>query len=470
MRPDAFVILRHCLSPFIHPFSFPAMFRLSSLALVTMTIAFAAPAYAAGPFLLHAFELHGFDEQIPATLGYDSSASVVYFREMGALTSDELLLQQQHETAGCYPFYLMKEGEVVELGFNCRTFFCVGYQKGPKQCKDLAGETTGGVVEISRRMNGIRRPSTRMYFDELEKNDRTQEIQRRIEDLRRIACRPFYLMDFDVAVGEGFSCDEVGTYPAFSAARTCTNDWRTLEGVQCTVPLRQDEEAVRQWALRRQEHDEVVMSGVSLRERVALEPEMAAVSGAVVVSAKTEMSPAQFPDVRVGSYGYTAITSLADEGLIHGYDDGTFKPKQSINRAEFVRLAIETLRPNAVRGESECFPDVGNRWYAPFACAAKRLGVVKGYADGMFKPMQPITKAEALKVLLMLAKAPESEDAELPRGVADGEWYAPFVRTAVAAGVIRETVFPADTALTRADTAVWLYRLRQEEASVATRR
>lgn len=45
----------------------------------------------------------------------------------------------------------------------------------------------------------------------------------------------------------------------------------------------------------------------------------------------------------------------------------------------------------------KCFPDVDpNAWYHPFICAAQQLGIANGFADGKFKPNDPVTSLEAI--------------------------------------------------------------------------
>ncbi len=104
----------------------------------------------AAVFLYSGFELHGFDKAILEALGYQS-ASVTYLKELGSLTNAQATMRSDYEQLGCFPFNILVNGGIVESGFNCQTFFCVGYTKGPKICKNKDGEAFGGVVEINNR-------------------------------------------------------------------------------------------------------------------------------------------------------------------------------------------------------------------------------------------------------------------------------------------------------------------------------
>ncbi len=133
---------------------------------------------------------------------------------------------------------------------------------------------------------------------------------------------------------------------------------------------------------------------------------------------------APFPDMQTSWFGYqNDVTYLKNKGAIGGYPDGLFHPKDTINRAEFLKL-IFSSKDNAEPANAECFADVPvDAWYAPFVCAAKRRGIISGYRVGtryIFKPDQPIVFAEAIK-MASLAYGNDVEEGP-PK-----EWYKPFV-------------------------------------------
>ena len=104
-------------------------------------------------------------------------------------------------------------------------------------------------------------------------------------------------------------------------------------------------------------------------------------------------------------YGYQEnVAYLIGKGSINGYPDGLFHPKDTINRAEFLKLVFRSK--GAVEPVTDdCFDDVpADAWFAPFVCAAKRRGIVSGYTAGsrqVFKPGQPILFAEAIKMAVL---------------------------------------------------------------------
>lgn len=92
-------------------------------------------------------------------------------------------------------------------------------------------------------------------------------------------------------------------------------------------------------------------------------------------------------------------------GIIDGYQDGSFKPDASVNRAEALKILISTakLKPFDSFDYNGEFTDVAlHTWYEPYLETALSYDFVSGYEDGTFKPGQPITRAEAGKVTVFI--------------------------------------------------------------------
>jgi len=118
------------------------------------------------------------------------------------------------------------------------------------------------------------------------------------------------------------------------------------------------------------------------------------------VQGSTAFAAAQFSDIYSSDELTAELTYLTDAGVIEGYSDGSFKPLNLINRAEFTKMVVAGVlgkKPSASEF-SNCFQDVLNDWYAPYICYAKEEGWVEGYSGGVFEPEYEITKAEAVKI------------------------------------------------------------------------
>ncbi|MDX9970442.1 MAG: S-layer homology domain-containing protein [Candidatus Gracilibacteria bacterium] len=111
---------------------------------------------------------------------------------------------------------------------------------------------------------------------------------------------------------------------------------------------------------------------------------------------------ASFTDVSTENEFSTYINWLQDQGVVQGYEDGTFGVYKDINRAEFLKMLYETIGgiDTSKFPKQSPFPDVSeNIWYYKYVTQAYIDGVVQGYTDGTFKPENNITLAEALKIV-----------------------------------------------------------------------
>lgn len=132
-----------------------------------------------------------------------------------------------------------------------------------------------------------------------------------------------------------------------------------------------------------------------------------------------------FSDVSSSRWSNRAISTLANANIISGYPDGTFKPSQTITRAEFTAIAA---RFDTVTNVSNPFSDTVGHWAEKQISFAASKGWVKGYSDGTFKPGQPITRGEAITLTNnLLGRAVDANG--LTEGVRqwadneEGAWY-----------------------------------------------
>ena len=113
-----------------------------------------------------------------------------------------------------------------------------------------------------------------------------------------------------------------------------------------------------------------------------------------------------------------SVEYLREEGIVEGYVDGSFKPEQKINRAEFTKMVVDGLLGEVDPSyAADCFDDVtAEMWYAKYICYAKDLGIVDGHPDGTYRPGEEIQQPEALKIIFNTLGEP------VPENNAE-EWY-----------------------------------------------
>lgn len=109
-----------------------------------------------------------------------------------------------------------------------------------------------------------------------------------------------------------------------------------------------------------------------------------------------------FSDISEGSRYFLPITELEKEGIIQGYDDGTFKAKEKINRAEALKMIMEASGKYAEENSTDSsFNDVSeNSWFSKYVSVAEKNGIIDGDSEGNFRPWDNVNLAEALKIII----------------------------------------------------------------------
>ena len=133
------------------------------------------------------------------------------------------------------------------------------------------------------------------------------------------------------------------------------------------------------------------------------------------------------------------IEQLRAAGIVHGKRPGAFEPNAPLTRGELVKIALNAFGVAVPTSATvKPFTDVEtSAWYAPYIAKAKELGIVQGYSNGAFKPNQTINRAEALKILIGASglDVPTDPSAMIAKGwtyahfadVPVSAWYAAYV-------------------------------------------
>ena len=125
-----------------------------------------------------------------------------------------------------------------------------------------------------------------------------------------------------------------------------------------------------------------------------------------------------FSDVTADSWYNQTVSTLARMGIVKGYEDGSFRPNAPITRAEFGAIATRFFAETGATYEPGTFTDVtGNEWFANAIQDAVNLGLIGGYPDGTVRPNNNITRAEACAIVnRTLGRVPDA-DHLLPEDV-----------------------------------------------------
>lgn len=174
-----------------------------------------------------------------------------------------------------------------------------------------------------------------------------------------------------------------------------------------------------------------------------------------------------FSDMELGDANFEAIEYLVKTETLQGYSDGTFKPDQTINRAELMKILVagQGIEPDTTLYK-DCYPDVGSEWFAPYICYATEQGWVNGYPDGTFLPGNTVNKVEAIKMLVnsqgLSESLPSSVNETLFIDTDNDAWYAPYLHVAKNANLLEENgaYYDPSGSMNRGGVAENLFRAR----------
>ena len=156
-----------------------------------------------------------------------------------------------------------------------------------------------------------------------------------------------------------------------------------------------------------------------------------------------------FIDVSSSHWAKNYIEALYRKGIVKGRDANIFAPNENMTRAEFVKvvlkaIGVETENPDDIK--TAPFSDVPlYAWYAPYVTKAKDLNLIIGYKDGTFDPDEPISRAEAIKILFTafrfdltmrnLEKSVSCKQRFID--IQKNDWYFPFADFAIQTGIMQ---------------------------------
>lgn len=123
--------------------------------------------------------------------------------------------------------------------------------------------------------------------------------------------------------------------------------------------------------------------------------------GILIFALLSQSAFASFTDVPSNYKFFTSISWMEKNGVVQGYEDGTFGINKNVNRAEFLKMLYETMGTTSFNESvSLPFSDVpADAWYTKYVKKAYADGIVNGYPDGTFKPDNNINLAEAVKIV-----------------------------------------------------------------------
>lgn len=157
-----------------------------------------------------------------------------------------------------------------------------------------------------------------------------------------------------------------------------------------------------------------------------------------------------------------AIEYVREQGIVQGYDDRTFRPNNPINRAEFLKILLESdsQSTNNCTQNTKSFPDVQSTdWFFQYVQDATSCSIIEGYPDKTFKPGNEITYSEAAKIVVKTLFRQDSDKYNSPTST----WYEPYTTyLSNLKAYPRQDMQPADL-ITRAEMSEIIFQIQTKQ-------
>lgn len=195
-------------------------------------------------------------------------------------------------------------------------------------------------------------------------------------------------------------------------------------------------------------------------------------TGAMLLSTGVTASAASDMD---GHWAGGTLYAFAEQGLLQGYGDGTYRPDEPMTRAQFAAL-VNRVTGLTAQADLSGYTDVPeDAWYAPELAKALAAGYLQGTSDTTLSPETPVTREQAVTLLSrLLGLRADQADVDALNRYADGtrvsDWavdaFAAMVREGYVEGMTGNTLSP-DTVLTRAQGVTLLSRTMEALQAVS---
>jgi len=158
-----------------------------------------------------------------------------------------------------------------------------------------------------------------------------------------------------------------------------------------------------------------------------------------------------------------AVKFLNRRGIVRGFPDGTFRGRGFVTRAEISKmLLLASGRRERILPEKRIFRDVSrDEWFAPVVAGVLRHRIANGYPDGTFRPNDLVNRAEFLK---MFSRAFDTRTG-FPTGfldVGEKDWFFRYAEVGERFNLFPgATAFlHPERKMTRAEVAVAIFRAK----------
>ncbi|MEB4782850.1 S-layer homology domain-containing protein [Paenibacillus jamilae] len=123
-----------------------------------------------------------------------------------------------------------------------------------------------------------------------------------------------------------------------------------------------------------------------------------------IMKLETKEGSTTYKDVPSTYWAKDSIIALTTQHLMNGYADGTFRPEQPITRAEMAAILASWKQLKGTQTTASPYTDIEKHWARDSIVALANAGWITGYNDGSFQPNKYITRVETVTILNTILK------------------------------------------------------------------
>lgn len=176
-----------------------------------------------------------------------------------------------------------------------------------------------------------------------------------------------------------------------------------------------------------------------------------------------------FSDITEAAWAAEYIKYAAENGIMTGGGDGTFRPNDAVTRAEFLKILIVSLKLSDETPQTAGFSDVPTgAWFEGYVNTGVSLGVVNGTSKTEFSPNAPVSRQDAAVMIQRAVSAAglklhiAGDAQEFTDGADISDYAVAAVTELSSAGVINgyeDGTFCPNHSMLRSETAKVVYSM-----------
>lgn len=169
-------------------------------------------------------------------------------------------------------------------------------------------------------------------------------------------------------------------------------------------------------------------------------------------------APVSYNDVPAASWSASFVDRASRMGIVKGYSDGSYRPQAKVTRAEFATMLAHAFALPTASDQS--FSDTQGHWASSAIAALQATGAINGYPDGSFRPNQPVTRAEIVAMLARFTSYVPGSATAFPDTAQS--WASEPIAAFAAAGIVSgdgKGRFQPSASASRAESVAMIIRL-----------